>query len=77
MKLHYICQVSRRIGPCNITILNHSISQYCMIQPFNTDQCNYGTRLSIIFSTNNRSFLPVCFPSSLESTPGSPPSTTH
>ena len=25
----------------------------------------------IIFSTNNRSFLPVCFPSSLESTPGS------
>ena len=25
----------------------------------------------------NRSFLPVCFPSSLESTPGFPPSTTH
>ena len=33
--------------------------------------------IHIIFSTNNRSFLPVCFPSSLESTPGSPPSTAH
>ena len=31
----------------------------------------------IIFSTNNRSFLPVCFPSSLEPIPGFPPSTTH
>ena len=36
--------------------------------------------IHIIFFTNNsrptlRSFLPVCFPSSLESTPGSPPST--
>ena len=30
-----------------------------------------------IFFTNNRSFLPVCFPSSLESTPGPPPSTPH
>ena len=30
-----------------------------------------------IHITNNRSFLPVCFPSSLESTPGFPPSTTH
>jgi len=26
---------------------------------------------------NNRSFLPVCFPSSLESTPGPPQSTPH
>ena len=33
--------------------------------------------IHIIFSTNNRSFLPVCFSSSLESTPGSSPSTTH
>jgi len=33
--------------------------------------------IHIIFFTNNRSFLPVSFPSSLESTPGSPPSTTH
>jgi len=33
--------------------------------------------IHIIFSTNNRSFLPACFPSSLESTPGFPPSTTH
>ena len=30
-----------------------------------------------IFFTNNRSFLPVCFPSSLESTPGPTPSTPH
>jgi len=28
-------------------------------------------------SPTNRPFLPVCFPSSLESTPGSPPSTAH
>ena len=33
--------------------------------------------IHIIFFTNNRSFLPVCFPSSVESTPGSPPSTPH
>ena len=33
--------------------------------------------IHIVFFTNNRSFLPVCFPSSLESTPGSPPSATH
>jgi len=33
--------------------------------------------IHIIFFTNNRSFLPVCLPSSLESTPGSPPSTPH
>ena len=31
--------------------------------------------IHIIFFTNNRSFLPVCFPSSLESTSGSPQST--
>ena len=31
----------------------------------------------IIFSTNNRSFLPVCFLLSLESTPGFSPSNTH
>ena len=31
----------------------------------------------IIFSTKYRSFLPVCFPSSLESTPCFSPSTTH
>ena len=33
--------------------------------------------IHIIFSTNNRSFLPVCFSSSLKSTSGFPPSTTH
>jgi len=31
----------------------------------------------IIVSKNNRSFLPVCFSSSMDSTPGSPSSTTH
>jgi len=31
----------------------------------------------IIFSINNRLFLPVCFPSSLESTPGFSPSITQ
>ena len=33
--------------------------------------------IHIIFFSNNRSFLPVCFPSSLESTTGPPPSTPH
>jgi len=40
---------------------------------------NRYTRSSIhiILSTNNRSFLSVCFPSSLEPTSGFPSSTTH
>jgi len=33
--------------------------------------------IHIIFSTSNRSFFPVCFPSSLELSPGFSPSTTH
>ena len=33
--------------------------------------------IHIIFFVNNRLFLLVCFPSSLESTPGFPSSTTH
>ena len=33
--------------------------------------------IHIIFCTNSRSFLPVCFPSSLESTLGFSPSTTR
>jgi len=36
-----------------------------------------GKSTNIIFSTNNRSFLSVCFTSSLESTPGFSSSTSY
>ena len=54
-------------------------SQFSLLAAFALHLCNGHTRSSIyiIFSTNNISFLPLCFPSSLESSPGFPPSTTH
>ena len=62
--------------PCNIHICITS-SQFSLLADSLLTFGHTCWSINIIFSKNNRSFLPVCFPSSLEPTPGFPPSTTH
>jgi len=52
-------------------------SQFSLLAALALYLWSHSLPIHIIFFTNNRSFLPVCFPSFLESTFGYPPSTPH
>ena len=57
----------------------HKLCDYhtLLLQLFTACALHTRSPIHIIFSANNRSCLPVCFPSSLESTSSFSPSATH
>ena len=65
------------VGNITFLIICITSSQFSLLAALALHFWSHSLSIHIIFSTNSRSFLPVCFPSSLKPTPGFPPSTTQ